>query len=141
MSKNSIIPFLKDYLINFLTSPFLLDTNEMVYVRDFVQLVQKCIESNLEGGIYNVGCGNPISISDQIHDIADVFKRVKKSDIIYCPDKPSSPQFVLDISKAKHELGYKPQYKFHDLIVDYKFEMEKEPFYKLWGKRNDFFTI
>ena len=30
MSKNSIIPFLKDYLINFLTSPFLLDTNESV---------------------------------------------------------------------------------------------------------------
>ena len=29
MSKNSIIPFLKDYLINFLTSPFLLDTNEI----------------------------------------------------------------------------------------------------------------
>lgn len=28
MSKNSIIPFLKDYLINFLTSPFLLDTND-----------------------------------------------------------------------------------------------------------------
>ena len=27
MSKNSIIPFLKDHLINFLTSPFLLDTN------------------------------------------------------------------------------------------------------------------
>ena len=31
MSKNSIIPFLKDYLINFLTSPFLLDTNEIIY--------------------------------------------------------------------------------------------------------------
>ena len=30
MSKNSIIPFLKDYLINFLTSPFLLDTNEFI---------------------------------------------------------------------------------------------------------------
>ena len=30
MSKNSIIPFLKDYLINFLTSPFLLDTNDKV---------------------------------------------------------------------------------------------------------------
>ena len=29
MSKNSLIPFLKDYLINFLTSPFLLDTNEV----------------------------------------------------------------------------------------------------------------
>ena len=31
MSKNSIIPFLKDYLINFLTSPFLLDTNDTFY--------------------------------------------------------------------------------------------------------------
>ena len=28
MSKNSIAPFLKDYLIKFLTRPFLLDTNE-----------------------------------------------------------------------------------------------------------------
>ena len=32
MSKNSIIPFLKDYLINFLTRPFLLDTNEIKYI-------------------------------------------------------------------------------------------------------------
>ena len=31
MSKNSIVPFLKDYLINFLTSPFLLDTNDQEY--------------------------------------------------------------------------------------------------------------
>ena len=28
MSKNSIFPFLKNYLINFLTRPFLLDTND-----------------------------------------------------------------------------------------------------------------
>lgn len=114
---------------------------EMVYVKDFVQLVQRCVESDLEGGVYNVGCGNPISISDQIHDIADVFKRDKKSEIIYCPDKPSSPQFVLDITKAEKELSYKPQYKFHDLILDYKKEMEKEPFSKLWGNRNDFLSI
>ena len=38
MSKNSIIPFLKDYLINFLTSPFLLDTN----VWKFYFSVEKC---------------------------------------------------------------------------------------------------
>ena len=31
MSKNSIVPFLKDYLIKFLTRPFLLDTNALVY--------------------------------------------------------------------------------------------------------------
>ena len=33
MSKNSIVPFLKDYLIKFLTRPFLLDTNvERVFI-------------------------------------------------------------------------------------------------------------
>lgn len=31
MSKNSIVPFLKDYLIKFLTRPFLLDTNDPEY--------------------------------------------------------------------------------------------------------------
>ena len=30
MSKNSIVPFLKDYLIKFLTRPFLLDTNAWI---------------------------------------------------------------------------------------------------------------
>ena len=33
MSKNSIVPFLKDYLIKFLTRPFLLDTNEVVFIK------------------------------------------------------------------------------------------------------------
>ena len=32
MSKNSIVPFLKDYLIKFLTRPFLLDTNENKFI-------------------------------------------------------------------------------------------------------------
>ncbi len=34
MSKNSIVPFLKDYLIKFLTRPFLLDTNDIYYYID-----------------------------------------------------------------------------------------------------------
>ena len=38
MSKNSIIPFLKDYLINFLTRPFLLDTNEIKYKYGIIRL-------------------------------------------------------------------------------------------------------
>ena len=35
MSKNSIVPFLKDYLIKFLTRPFLLDTNVFDYEKYF----------------------------------------------------------------------------------------------------------
>lgn len=37
MSKNSIVPFLKDYLINYLIRPFLLDTNELHYNHLLVQ--------------------------------------------------------------------------------------------------------
>ena len=37
MSKNSIVPFLKDYLIKFLTRPFLLDTNELTTIFSTLQ--------------------------------------------------------------------------------------------------------
>ena len=35
MSKNSIIHFLKDYLIKFLIRPFLLDTNERLIQKNY----------------------------------------------------------------------------------------------------------
>jgi UDP-glucose 4-epimerase len=111
---------------------------EMVYVKDFMQLVWKSVESSLDGGVYNVGCGRPISIEDQIHIIADVFSTGKKSDIIYKPNNISSPQFVLDISKAVKDLGYAPVYGFRDMMVDFKKEMELEPFSKLWGEAKDY---
>lgn len=41
MSKNSIILFLKDYLIKFLTRPFLLDTNEIEYIANKVIPIAK----------------------------------------------------------------------------------------------------
>ena len=46
---------------------------EMVYIKDFVHLVDCCLKTDNMYGIYNVGCGKPISIEDQIHLIADTF--------------------------------------------------------------------
>jgi len=114
---------------------------EMVYIKDLVQLIELCVKSEIEGGIYNVGSGNPISIEKQIKTIADVFAKDKKSNIIYCPHKLSSPQFVLDIKKAKKDLGYNPKYDFYSLIVDFKQEMISEPFAKLWGKACDYMML
>ena len=45
MSKNSIVPFLKDYLIKFLTRPFLLDTNEST-----MEKMTKDEQSSIIGG-------------------------------------------------------------------------------------------
>ena len=47
MSKNSIVPFLKDYLIKFLTRPFLLDTNvyNFIYLNLDPRLMGKILSS------------------------------------------------------------------------------------------------
>ena len=113
-------------------------TKEMVYIKDFTQIVGCCVDSKKEGGIYNVGCGNPVSIEKQINTIAKIFCGERKSSIIYRPDKPSSPQFVLSIEKAKMELGYEPHFDFDSMMRDFKREMETEPFAKIWGKKEDY---
>lgn len=111
---------------------------EMVYIMDFIQLVECCIRTERSGGIYNAGSGFPISIEEQIIEIAHVFNQNKQSEIIYCPEKPSSPQFILDIKNAKVDLDYKPQYNFKRFLAAFKNDLEIEPYAKLWGKRSDF---
>ena len=111
---------------------------EMVYIKDFIRLVGCCVNNNGKGGVYNASCGCPISIEEQIRSIAEVFCTSQKSPIVYRPEKPSSPQFVLSIDKAKRELGYSPMFGFKDLLIDFKEEMIKEPFSRLWGKREDY---
>ena len=51
---------------------------------------------------------------------------------------PSSPQFVLNIEKARKELGYEPKFSFHEMMLDFKHDMDTEPFAKLWGTKEDF---
>lgn len=111
---------------------------EMVYVGDFVNMMECCIKAKHDGGVYNMGCGHPVSIEYQIKKIAEVFNSDKKSDIIYKAEKPSSPQFVLSIEKARKELGYEPKYDFVKLLEGFKHDMETEPMAKIWGKKEDF---
>jgi len=108
---------------------------EMVYIKDFTQLIACCVESQLDGGVYNVGSKNISTFEDQIKIIINVFSpKEKQSKIVYRPDMPSSPQFILDTKKAREELGYIPTYDCYKLFQDFKLEMENEPFCKLWGR-------
>ena len=112
---------------------------EIVYVKDFVQIVECCIKTNTEGGFYNVGEEECVSLDEQIKGIIDVFgKEGKKSQINYRPEKPDPSEFVLDISKTKEELNYQPRYNYRDSLIDMKKEMEENPFEKLWGKEEDY---
>lgn len=111
---------------------------ETCCVEDFLQIVEKCAESELDGGLYNIGSGGS-TLNERIHAIVDVFSSPEnKSEITYAPEKRSAMQFVLDISKTKSELGYVPQYSWKDYCEWFKKERMLQRFAKLWGKEEDY---
>ena len=112
---------------------------DFFYVKDCVQIIEKMLSSNGVSGTYNVGTGKAITRIEQLRGIIDVFSpKEHPSNIIYAPNKPSSPFFLLDISKTITELGYHPEYDYIKSLRDIKREMEEERFTKLWGTRNDY---
>ena len=99
---------------------------DIVYVKDYCQLIYKAIIADNNGGIYNVGTGRGITLKEQLEVMVDVFSSDgKKSKIVNKPDKPNSRQFIMDLEKAKRELGYNPEYSYRDYLKDFKKEMEK----------------
>lgn len=113
-------------------------SKEMLYVKDLSQLILQCIESDIEGGIYNVGSEKQVTLEEQINGIIEVFTKDKKSNKIYCPEKPDALFNHLDISKTISELGYSPKYSYIDSLKDFKKELETNRFELLWGKRSDY---
>jgi UDP-glucose 4-epimerase len=105
---------------------------DMVHVNDFSQMLCKSVEVNRQEGLYNVGTGIPITLEKQIRTIVDVFSpQGHPSPILYRPEKPSTGGFLMDISNAKDELGYEPQYDCRKLLEDYKKEMVLNKFAEL----------
>lgn len=113
-------------------------TKEMLYVKDLSALVETCLESPLEGGIYNVGSLKQVSLEEQIDGIISVFCQNKVSEKIYCPDKPNALFNHLDISKTIKELNYSPKYTYIDWLEDFQKEEQLNRFEKLWGIRSDY---
>lgn len=113
-------------------------SKEMLYVKDLAQLIQQCIESDKEGGIYNVGSINQVSLEEQIDGIIQVFSGDKISKKVYCPEKPDNLFNHLDITKTISELGYSPKYSYVEWLEDFKKEKEANRFEKLWGIRTDY---
>lgn len=110
---------------------------ETVCVKDFLQIIEKCVTSTLDGGIYNVGSGGS-TLEERIKGIIEVFSPARTSKIIYHSEKRATQQFVLDIRKTVNELGYIPQYDWKAYLLDFKKDMEQQPFKKLWGKDSDY---
>lgn len=113
---------------------------ETICIEDFLQIIEKAIVAEVDGGIYNVGSGGS-TLKERIEGIVDVFSpQNKKSKIIYVPDKKSAQQFVLDIRKTISELGYEPRYTWKDYLLNFKKDMDNPRFSLIWGKESDFIT-
>lgn len=107
---------------------------EIVYVKDLVEIIRLCLVSETaKGGVYNVGNGFGISLEEQIKGIIKVFNDQKKSNVIYCPEKPNSRQFIHDISKIQTELNFKPSFNYVEMLLDFKLEEKLNRFEKIWG--------
>lgn len=100
---------------------------DMVYVKDFCQMLYKALFVERDSGYYNVGTGKGTSLLDQIKGMIQVFgPKNKKSDIIMRPDKTNAPQYIMDITPAVQELGYAPEYDYIEMLEDFKKEMIKQ---------------
>lgn len=101
---------------------------DMVYVKDFAQMLYLSCFANKNCGYYNAGTGIGTSLEDQIKGMIEVFGDGKKSNIVYRTDKPNAPQYIMDISNAKEDLGYEPKYNYIDMLIDMKKERDLDRF-------------
>lgn len=99
---------------------------DMVYVKDFCQMLYKAVFVDRSAGYYNVGTGIGTSLEDQIKGMVQVFGfEGHRSAIIERPDKPNAPQYIMDITAAVNELDYHPEYDYISMLMDMKSVMEK----------------
>ena len=107
--------------------------HDVVYVKDLAKLFYLACKSNLDGGMYNVGTGKPVSLQQQIEGMIEIFSSDdRKSKLVYCPEKTSARQYDIDISKTERELGYEPDYSYKDYLEDFKVEMQLNRFKELF---------
>lgn len=106
---------------------------DIVYVKDFCQMMFKALFANVDGGTYNVGTGVKTTLREQIEGMVKVFSPSDKpSKIVEYPEKSTFTSFVMDIENARNDLGYEPQYDYISYLEDYKKEMNANRFDGLW---------
>ena len=96
---------------------------DMVYVKDFCQMLRRAVLTDTVcHGHYNVGTGIGTTLEAQVRGIAEVFGSIGNiyPPILYCPDRPNAPQYIMDITSAVNDLGYQPEYSYLQMLQDMK---------------------
>lgn len=110
---------------------------DIVYVKDVVSAIERALERSGIGGLYNISSGRLLSLREQAEAIVQVYSRPEsRSQLRYRPDKPNLIEtYYYDISKAERVLGWRPEYSFHEMLLDYQKEEQSGRFSFLVEKR------
>ena len=108
---------------------------DILYIKDLCQMMYKALFANVDGGTYNAGTGIKTTLREQIQGMVEVFSSEgRKSEIIEKPEGAGFTSFVMDISNAKADLGYEPEYTYIKYLEDYKKEQQEKRFDELWKR-------
>ncbi|MEN6461785.1 MAG: NAD(P)-dependent oxidoreductase [Syntrophomonas sp.] len=110
---------------------------DIIYVKDVVSAFVLALKKNNISGLYNISSGRLSTLKEEAECIAREFwPQGSQPQLVYKPDKPNSIEpYFYDISGAKLDLGWEPEYSFSEMIADYKRELEAERFLYLVEKR------
>ena len=106
-------------------------TRDIVYVKDVAKAFSMALDSEKTYGLYNMTSGTELDLEAQAKAVIEVFGSPDHtSRIVYRPEKPNNtPSFLFDMSKAKQDFGFVPQYtNYIDMMRDYKMELESGRF-------------
>lgn len=99
---------------------------DIIYVKDVARAFFMALLSENTYGLYNMTSGTKLDLEEQVKTVIEVFGNPEKSKILYRPDKNNNtPSFLFDMSKAKRDFGFVPEYTTYKMIMeDYKKELD-----------------
>jgi len=114
---------------------------DIIYVKDVVLAFVLALKNKEASGVYNIASGRYLTLRQEAEEIVRAFSPSSQpSQIVLRPEKPNSVEsFVYDISKARQDLGWAPQYTFAQMLQDYKKEKQSGRFKFLVEKRRHMF--
>jgi dTDP-glucose 4,6-dehydratase len=87
---------------------------EWLHVKDHCRAIDDILHKGELGRTYNIGSGCEKSIEDIAGHILAYFNK-GDADKVYIPDRPShDKRYLLDSSRIRKELGWKPEVNFED---------------------------
>lgn len=98
---------------------------DIIYVKDVARAFGMALASERTYGLYNMTSGTKLDLEEQAKTVIEVFGNPAYSKIIYRPDKKNNtPSFLFDMSKAREDFGFIPEYTtYRKIMEDYKNEL------------------